>query len=284
MTTADGFKYTVNAGIGANFSSKSEGMVCKFLESVASKGKVFVDIGAFVGTYSIRLADLYGEVIAIEPDVYNLEVLKANIDLNHITNMRVLDIGIGNESCQKDFLSKSCGGIILREKSADQWKAEGATVVKVSIEPLDDVVGEANVIKIDTEGYEELVLLGASKLLDSRPCVVIEHHDKLYPNQFVGSTERISDIFSKRDYLGLWLDSGHRAYIPIELDLRLIKDSLVFYWINHTLENIKNRKGWFNDIPYRWWYGMNEVSFYSELPGHILKNDEKEWLRGLEVL
>ena len=53
-----------------------------FIKRESSDFKVFIDIGAHVGYFSIRLAHLFREVHAFEPSIYNRQGLFANTSLN----------------------------------------------------------------------------------------------------------------------------------------------------------------------------------------------------------
>lgn len=55
--------------IGSNICHEIE--TFRLLKAQGSFEKVFVDVGAHVGHFAVRLSKNYGEAIAIEPDPYN---------------------------------------------------------------------------------------------------------------------------------------------------------------------------------------------------------------------
>ena len=68
---------------------------------VPREGWVVLDIGAYVGLYSLRaskLVGLKGFVVAFEPNPYVFQWLKYNLKLNRATNVRALPIALGDRN------------------------------------------------------------------------------------------------------------------------------------------------------------------------------------------
>ena len=150
-----------------------------YLEEVLSQGKVFVDVGANFGVYTLvasRLVGATGKVIALEPTAQSFETLRQNIALNHFSNVRAFQVALTQSSGKAwlyhgwDPVSNSLGKDPL---SSD----EGEEVQTESLDNLleDNGIGRVDVIKVDVEGAEELVLRGATKTLTSnRPVIIFE--------------------------------------------------------------------------------------------------------------
>jgi predicted O-methyltransferase YrrM len=65
----------------------------RYLLSTLTAGQTFVDVGAHVGYFSVlaaRRVGPAGSVIAIEPELRNLELLRRNLERNDCTNAVVL--------------------------------------------------------------------------------------------------------------------------------------------------------------------------------------------------
>jgi len=159
----------------ANMAS-SELETLEFL--LKQKGKIFIDVGAFIGKYSILLSKNFEKIIAIEADPYNYSQLVRNIKLNNLWSKIIpLNVALANDN-----------GIIKLNLSEEG--GEGHSIVvnygKGSIEVLGlkldtviDLLGidpkDIDVIKIDVEGAEYFVLQGMEKVLkDGKPILVIE--------------------------------------------------------------------------------------------------------------
>ena len=140
-----------------------------FLIHYLSSEDIFIDIGANIGAYSIISGGIIGaKTISIEPVSENVQFLEENIQLNNISNsVTVYQIALGKE--EKDgYIRKKRGAlnqIIYNNGSNDNQR--------VDIIPLDDKIEYSNVMKIDVEGYEVEVLLGANQNLLNKELNVI---------------------------------------------------------------------------------------------------------------
>lgn len=133
----------------------------------------FIDIGANVGTFSVRIANTFRtrnvRVFAVEPIPYNLEILKENLLLNSLSESRVkvLPFALSNRAGQgKMYFSKTQPGnsslISTDHNSGNEFEARLCRG--------DDVLGNLAatvVIKIDIEGHEIEALDGMNKTLTS---------------------------------------------------------------------------------------------------------------------
>ena len=139
-----------------------------FLLRLVAKDKKVVDIGANVGFVSIPVAKalLSGEIIAIEPVPSTYSQLKANIDVNRLTNVSARNFAIGSRD----------GELILdntveTDDSSGFWRqvdALSSTSITVPAISLDTVIQECrriDLLKIDAEGMELEILRGAKDSL-----------------------------------------------------------------------------------------------------------------------
>lgn len=122
-------------------------------------GKLFVDVGANAGLYSVWAADLGAEVIAVEPNPDARAALERNARLNGYT-FTIVDAA----------LFASAGTVRMTERLGPKnhlLPGESDRGVEVTTTTLDDVLGDrvADGIKIDVEGAERFVLEGAHQAL-----------------------------------------------------------------------------------------------------------------------
>jgi FkbM family methyltransferase len=132
-----------------------------FLDEVYEKrfkpSGTVIDIGAFVGMFSIKASLTAKEVIAIEPCPEMYEMLRTNC--SNILNIRLVNKAISNKHCVvRLYLARSAYGNSITNKTK--------TFVAIEAITLDDLVhGPVNFIKIDTEGSELDILEGAPRTL-----------------------------------------------------------------------------------------------------------------------
>jgi FkbM family methyltransferase len=150
-----------------------------YLEKVLSPGKVFVDVGANFGVYTLvasQLAGAAGKVIAIEPTAQSFATLRQNIALNRFANVRAFQVAL-TQKRGKAWLYHGWDPV---GNSLGMDPLGGEEGEEVQTESLDDLLEENSIdrvdaIKIDVEGAEELVLRGARRtLITSRPVVIFE--------------------------------------------------------------------------------------------------------------
>jgi FkbM family methyltransferase len=158
-------------------------------------GDTFVDVGAFLGLYTIAVGLRLrgsGRAIAFEPDNHNFSLLQEHVKLNRLEGQIELhQCAVSDKDDQCPFLvGYSCESRLVSPG------ANSAPLVQVVT--LDSVLaGERiDILKIDVEGYEEMVLRGAHDLLRSpsrRPrAVFVEVHPYAWPSLGTTSASLLS--------------------------------------------------------------------------------------------
>jgi len=127
-----------------------------FLKANLGPNSVFLDIGANIGLYSIRIAKAIsgtgGKAIAIEPNPPTLERLKFNVKANTLDNVSVHAVAIG------DYRG-SANMTVHKEDLAIVNAVRNDETGEIPVVPLEDILHAENVshidaLKIDIEGYE----------------------------------------------------------------------------------------------------------------------------------
>lgn len=157
------------------------------LDATAKRGGVYVDVGANIGNHAIYFARyLADHVIAVEANADVVAVLERNLGLNTTGNWTVIACGAG--------ASDGRGRVVLDE--GHQCNV-GAARLDLTVAPgdgdiavrrLDSILGElrgqlagqrVSFVKIDVEGMELAVLLGARQLLNAdHPELSVELADR----------------------------------------------------------------------------------------------------------
>ena len=158
---------------------KYEPEVWKAVMAELKPGDTFVDVGAFIGLYSIAVGlrlRSSGQVIAFEPDSKTFALLKEHAGLNGLSQKIELHMAaVSDKDGHCYFLADGSSQAQLVSSGR-----EDATIVDVVT--LDGALNgkHVDILKIDVEGYEEAVLRGAAKLLGAPECrpraIFIEVH------------------------------------------------------------------------------------------------------------
>jgi FkbM family methyltransferase len=147
---------------------------------VPKKGDIVVDIGAFVGLYSLKAAKLGALVIAIEPNPISFIQLYENIKLNNFSNIIPINIALSDH--------EGLGYLNIIENHvpsplAHISHANTLNVVRVELKTLDMLIETLglswiDIVKIDVEGHEVQVLNGGKNSLKKKLInkLIIEIH------------------------------------------------------------------------------------------------------------
>lgn len=175
-----GLRWIVGASNHGCWLGSYELRQTQILADQTDSGKVVYDIGAHVGWYSLiasRLVGDAGRVVAFEPHPPNLSYLRRHLQLNSVSNVTILPVAVAGCDGTTGFLpgaSRSTGR--LAKPSADT-----RSVRTTSVDSLVEA-GEApppDVIKIDVEGAEKDVLVGARHTLATkRPILFVSIHGR----------------------------------------------------------------------------------------------------------
>ena len=138
-----------------------------------------VDIGAQCGLYTLYAKYLpYSQFYAFEPFPRSYKVLRDNITLNRIPNVRIRNIGISNHAGETILnTSKSHNG--LHTLGTNIIRFDDAAPISIHVDTLDNIFYDNNIpvdfIKIDTEGWEYFILKGGEKTIQKyKPKIQLE--------------------------------------------------------------------------------------------------------------
>ena len=123
-----------------------------------------IDAGAHIGTWTVEMARVFGKVEAFEPDADNFECLRENCEALKNVNTRPLALGRSRQR-GRVFHPGSNSGQAFIVPGGD-----------IAVVPIDEFKWpDIDFIKIDVEGMEGEVILGAEQtLLRCKPAVFFE--------------------------------------------------------------------------------------------------------------
>jgi FkbM family methyltransferase len=159
------------------FGDSLEPELC-YLHHFLGPGRVFVDIGANVGAFTVKAAQELGDdglVIAVEPFIDTAMRLSHNVQTNGFRNVRVRNFCIGRTTePARLFLNK---GKPNSFSLLPRGEAQSVSVLSVSLDDLCswEKIKRLDYLKIDAEGAEEAILQGGMNVIARfRPIVQAE--------------------------------------------------------------------------------------------------------------
>lgn len=146
------------------------------IDKISDINQCAIDIGANIGYHSIYMSKKFKQVYSFEPQKEIFNILNLNIKKNNITNIITYNNAVGNEN-KEIKLSCSNNSIHNSIKKIDEDGCESVNMVRLdNIQELNNI----SYIKIDVEGYEYNVLLGAINLIKKyRPIIIFEEHNDI---------------------------------------------------------------------------------------------------------
>lgn len=180
-------------------------------------GDVVWDVGANVGLYTRKFADLVGAtgtVVAFEPSPQTYTTLKRNT--GDYANVRCEQIALSNFVGDADF------HIALEENSPVSGLAQRSAIAVASVQSVKVMSADAFVaaypgltptkIKIDVEGFEFEVLQGMTALLHTTrlSALFIEiHFSSLAERKLSDAPRRMTDMLKAAGFAVRWTDASH---------------------------------------------------------------------------
>lgn len=170
------------------FTSTFEENELHFVEKFLKNGDSFADVGANIGLFSIvagYAVGTQGKVYALEPVQKTYLRLEENKQLNQLSNIETFNLAFSDTN-QNLNMTISLDGY-------DAWNSlgkpsEGSNFTQETIQgiTMDDFIQQnplfekVSLMKIDVEGWENKVLLGGRKWLESSlaPTLLIEFNDQ----------------------------------------------------------------------------------------------------------
>jgi len=160
----------------------------KTLALFLKEGSVFYDLGANFGMFTLvggKLVGSKGRVFCFEPHPTIAEVLLQNIKINELNNVHLIQKAASEKSGIASFIpqNNTMGHLVSSINELPTQYKHASSSFQVPTVSLDDFIQnnpQPDVIKIDVEGAEINVLMGAQKLFTSKrqPVILIELHSQ----------------------------------------------------------------------------------------------------------
>jgi FkbM family methyltransferase len=206
-----------------------------------NKSSVVVDVGAFIGTNTVKMANRAKKVYSFEPVNQTFQLLKRNIEKNKLNNVILHNTALGKTEStidgfwypMEEYNEKNYGAMRVGK---DNKLMNHFLEQKTQVKKLDDMIREKiDLIKIDVEGYENEVLEGAFKLIEKyRPIILIENHSNDKFSKLLELDYDRIDLVCKKDKNCLFVPRLRAAKIQLELNY-----ADMYNWTNDLPKNTK---------------------------------------------
>jgi FkbM family methyltransferase len=161
---------------------RSEEPEYKLLDEVISPGDWVIDVGANIGTYTLKMSELVssnGRVLALEPIPDTFDLLTSNCKLSRFKNVTLLNVAaserIGIVRMQIPRWEHTGGPNLYEARIVPEITSDdGYDILAINIDAI-DFPKRVSFVKIDAEGHELSVIEGMASLLKrDHPLIVVE--------------------------------------------------------------------------------------------------------------
>ena len=200
-------------------TGKYESFESKTILNHINEGDQVGDIGANIGYYSLIMSKKVGPkgmVYAFEPDPESFYILKKNIIANNAFNIKAYSTALSFKKADKLlFLSKSnFGDHRMFEDKNEKYTRHS---IKIKTDSLDNILfnektyHKIKLLKIDTQGYEPLVIKGATGIIKKdKPLLFMEYWPYGY-KCIKTSGKKMIDFLKKRYGVMYMVDNRYGA-------------------------------------------------------------------------
>lgn len=201
IVRADGLKWDISGGMPGTSSdligpSHEQNLTANVL-SLLPEGGVLLDVGAHVGHYTLRAAEKASKVIAVEPNPDTVAHLHRNLELNGITNVRVIDKAAWDGPVTLEAFSPND---LIRDGSMRMLEAGDGKIEGVALDTLLGDEPRIDLLKLDVEGADLHALRGLRETIDRcQPRMFVEDHS-------------IYDYYSQYDLIALIKSFGYSVH------------------------------------------------------------------------
>jgi FkbM family methyltransferase len=168
-------------GLAYKLSGAFEPAELEFVRMHAAPNTTAIDVGANIGIFTVPLALAVGNrgnVVAIEPEPENARRCLDNVLLNDVDNVQVRVMAAGDRAGVAHLAEGRDPAFHSVEAAAE------STGTLIRVETLDEIWTRAgsprvSLVKIDTEGGEQTVLRGSTRMLGAcHPVLLVEAKER----------------------------------------------------------------------------------------------------------
>ena len=212
MTFDSSFQSDVNTCAMFDRYGSCEPEVMHVMDRVIGEGDTVVDVGANIGLFTLLMAQMVGpngSVHAFEPGANNLMKLRANVALNKLANVVVHEMPLWHTEEDVVLHLAADSGLNCLADSVDSL-----CKIPMRAQRLSNFAffPAPKLIKIDAEGSEHNILLGARGLFEQVPYIIAEINGPSL-ERFGSSQRELRDFMALHGYETFLLNTD--GFLPV---------------------------------------------------------------------
>ncbi len=152
----------------------------RYFKNVIKPEDICFDVGGNIGFFSLLMSKtaIQGSVHVFEPIPLNAAVVQTNVDLNMLQNVTVNNVAVGTEEGTANFSVSVDSAYSSMRATGRIAEAQSIDVPLITLDKYIErgAIPRVDIMKVDVEGAEDMVLIGATGLLSDparRPRMVL---------------------------------------------------------------------------------------------------------------
>jgi FkbM family methyltransferase len=209
MGPCKGLRYRIFPGYGLSplrggWEPEAQALMVKYIR----KSSIVYDVGANYGIHTLLMARLAseGRVYAFEPMPQIFRCLQENVDLNQFTNVTFVPLALSDRTGRARFVvGHHAGAGHIENVDATQGSTLSLDTITLDEFVYDHGNSAPTFMKIDVEGAESMVLLGATQVLhNAKPIILLDLHN---PSEDVA----VGEILLRHGYEAYRTNDGQKV-------------------------------------------------------------------------
>ena len=190
-----------------------------FLDKIVDKDSESVDVGVYRGVYTFQLAKISKHVHSFEPNPLIFPYLNKNLQ-KLIKNLTLYNVALSDKNGETELRIPIRNKYANKNNYEEMYESGRATIhknniinseynsFKVRTVKLDDVLinNPIGFVKIDAEGHEKAILVGAKEIIKSRKPNLLVEIEERYTNE---KTESIIEFINNLGYKSYFLEKNN---------------------------------------------------------------------------
>lgn len=211
------FKYFINDCMASNsvgVKKEWEPHITKFTQLYNSLFNIknIIDIGANFGYHTLLFSQVCSEnVYAFEPQSQSFKLLEDNVEINKIKNVILYNYACGDENCDvKMPVFINCDNTInMGDITPNLGDFSSSSITKSIILDQFNFSSKIDLIKLDVQGWEKKVLMGATTLLKIHKPVLIVEFECFQLEKTNTTCKELFDFIRDQDYYIFYLEYSY---------------------------------------------------------------------------
>lgn len=182
--------------------------IINFLKHNSNNTADLIDIGSNFGWHSLIASKFFKNIHSFEPQKTLCELQRESIKNSSIANISIYNVGLSNENKHAELnpVSYETQGYNTGDVSV------GVGGENIELRTLDSYnFKHVDTIKLDVQGLEEKVLIGAKNtILENKPTLIVEL-ENMHLTKFGVSSANIFNLLRSWNYYCFFLDYNYPA-------------------------------------------------------------------------